>query len=369
MERGVNQLERVFNFSAGPSALPLSVLEKAQSEFCCYPGAGCSVMEMSHRSRSYKEIIEHTEKSLREVMNIPDDYAVLFLQGGATAQFSMSAVNLAKRGQKAAYTVTGVFAKNAFKEASRWVDAVKVTDSEDCNFARIPEITAEYLCGDYAYLHITGNNTAAGTMYKSVPEHGNLPLVGDWSSAILGTEINVKDYAVIYAGAQKNMGCAGVTVAIVKRDAVLPEIDSAIPSMMRYAEMDRTGSMLNTPPTFPIYMCGLVYDWVKEQGGVSELEKINTKKAQILYDVIDSSKIYTGLAEKDCRSIMNVTFKLPDEELTSDFLKMTEGRGLISLKGYRYFGGIRASIYNAMPIEGVEKLAQCMVDFEKGYRE
>lgn len=302
-------------------------------------------------------------------MNIPDDYAVLFLQGGATAQFSMAAVNFAEKGQKAAYTVTGVFAKKAFEEASRWVDAVKVTDGTESNFAKIPEIKAESLKGDFAYLHITGNNTAAGTMYKSAPEHGSLPLIGDWSSAILGTEIDVKDYALIYAGAQKNMGCAGVTVAIVKRDAVLSEIDSVVPGMMRYAEMDRTGSMFNTPPTYPIYMCGLVCDWVKEQGGVSELQKINTKKAQILYDIIDSSKIYKGLAEKDCRSIMNVTFKLPDEELTSAFIKMSEGRGLISLKGYRYFGGIRASIYNAMPIEGVEKLAQCMADFEKGYRE
>ena len=358
-------MERLFNFSAGPAALPLSVLEEAQRDLLCYPGAGCSVMEMSHRSRPYEEIIEETEATLRRIMNIPDDYAVVFCQGGATMQFSMAAMNYARQGQKAAHAVNGVFSKKAFEEASRWCDAYKIVDTK----TSVPEITNDMILPGTAYLHITGNNTTSGTMYHKLPEHGNTPLIGDWTSGILGTEINVKDYDLIYAGAQKNMGPAGVAVAIFKRGSVLPDIDPIVPSLLRYEEMDRTGSMLNTPPTFAIYMCGLVYKWVEEQGGVSELEKLNIKKSQILYDVIDSSKLYKGIADKDCRSIMNVTFTLPDDETTNAFLNMAKNRGMISLAGYRSVGGIRASIYNGMPIEGVECLAQCMIDFEKGYRE
>ena len=363
---GVKKLmERLFNFSAGPAALPLSVLEEAQRDLLCYPGAGCSVMEMSHRSRPYEEIIEETEATLRRIMNIPDDYAVVFCQGGATMQFSMAAMNYARQGQKAAHAVNGVFSKKAFEEASRWCDAYKITDTK----TSVPEITEDMILPGTAYLHITGNNTTSGTMYRKLPEHGNTPLIGDWTSGILGTEIDVRDYSLVYAGAQKNMGPAGVAVAIFKRGSVLPDIDPVVPSLLRYETMDKTDSMLNTPPTFAIYMCGLVYKWVEEQGGVSELQKLNEKKSQILYDVIDSSKLYKGIAEKNCRSIMNVTFTLPDEENTNAFLEMAKKRGMISLAGYRSVGGIRASIYNGMPIEGVECLAECMVDFEKGYRE
>ncbi len=358
-------MERVFNFSAGPAALPLPVLKQAQRDLVCYPGAGCSVMEMSHRSRPFEEIMEKTEETLRRIMNIPDDYAVVFCQGGATMQFSMAAMNFARRGQKAAHAVNGVFSKKAFEEASRWCDAYKIVDT----VGTLPEITNDMILPDTAYLHITGNNTTCGTMYRKLPEHGNTPLIGDWTSGILGTVINVEDYDLIYAGAQKNMGPAGVAVAIVKRSSILKDIDPVVPSLLRYETMDKTGSMLNTPPTFAIYMCGLVYDWVEKQGGVAELEKINTKKSQILYDVIDSSNLYKGIADKDCRSVMNVTFTLPDDETTKAFLDMAKGRGMISLAGYRSVGGIRASIYNGMPIEGVETLAQCMVDFEKGYRE
>lgn len=358
-------MERLYNFSAGPAALPLPVLEQAQRDLVCYPGAGCSVMEMSHRSKPYMEIIENTEATLRRIMNIPDDYAVVFCQGGATLQFSMAAMNFARRGQKAAHAVNGVFSRKAFEEASRWCDAYKIVDT----VSTLPEITEDMILPGTAYLHITGNNTTSGTMYRKVPEHGKTPLIGDWTSGILGTVINIEDYDLIYAGAQKNMGPSGVAVAIVKRSSLPDDIDPVVPSLLRYDVMDETGSMLNTPPTFAIYMCGLVYDWVEKQGGVAELEKINTKKAQMLYDVIDGSGLYKGLAAKDCRSIMNVTFTLPDDESTKAFLKMAEGRGMISLAGFPSVGGIRASIYNGMPIEGVECLAQCMVDFEKGYRE
>lgn len=357
-------MERLFNFSAGPAALPLSVLEQAQKDLLCYPGAGCSVMEMSHRSRPFIKIMEETEATLRRIMDIPDDYAVVFCQGGATMQFSMAAMNFARKGQKAAHAVNGVFSQRAFAEASRWCDAYKIVDTE----GTIPEITEDMILPETAYLHITGNNTTCGTMYRKLPEHGNTPLLGDWTSGILGTVINVRDYDLVYAGAQKNMGPAGVAVAIFKRDSVLKDIDPIVPSLLRYEAMDQTGSMLNTPPTFAIYMCGLVYKWVEEQGGVSELEKLNEKKSQILYDIIDSSKIYKGIAEKDCRSIMNVTFELPDDESTAAFLEMAESRGMINLAGFPSIGGIRASIYNGMPVEGIERLARCMVDFEKGYR-
>lgn len=357
-------MERLFNFSAGPAALPLSVLEQAQKDLLCYPGAGCSVMEMSHRSRPFIKIMEETEATLRRIMDIPDDYAVVFCQGGATMQFSMAAMNFARKGQKAAHAVNGVFSQRAFAEASRWCDAYKIVDTE----GTIPEITEDMILPETAYLHITGNNTTCGTMYRKLPEHGNTPLLGDWTSGILGTVINVRDYDLVYAGAQKNMGPAGVAVAIFKRDSVLKDIDPIVPSLLRYEAMDQTGSMLNTPPTFAIYMCGLVYKWVEEQGGVSELEKLNEKKSQILYDIIDSSKIYKGIAEKDCRSIMNVTFELPDDESTAAFLEMAESRGMINLAGFPSIGGIRASIYNGMPVEGIERLARCMVDFENGYR-
>ena len=357
-------MERVFNFSAGPAALPLPVLEEAQRDLCCYPGAGCSVMEMSHRSKPFEAILEETEATLRRIMNIPEDYAVVFCQGGATLQFSMAAMNFACRGQKAAHAVTGVFSQKAFEEASRWCNAYKVTDT----IGTLPEITSDMLLPGTAYLHITGNNTTCGTTYKKAPEHGNVPLIGDWTSGILGVEINVSDYDLIYAGAQKNMGPSGVAVAIFKRDSILKDIDPVVPSLLRYEVMDKTNSMLNTPPTFAIYMCGLVYKWVENQGGVAELEKLNWKKANILYDILDGSKIYKGIAAKDCRSPMNVSFTLPDDEMTSDFIKMAEGRGMISLAGFPALGGIRASIYNGMPIEGVEKLAQCMLDFEKGIR-
>ena len=361
-------MERVYNFSAGPSMLPLEVLERAQKELVNCGDTGCSVMEMSHRSPMYEKIIYGAEASLRELMAIPDDYAVLFLQGGASLQFSMVPMNLAKRGQKTCYAVTGQFATKAYKEAQRWTDAVKVTDSSAVNFTEIPAIDEASLPGDAAYLHITGNNTIYGTHYEKAPATGGLPLVADWSSAILGQEINVPDYALIYAGAQKNMSCAGLTVVIVDRKYITSELDALVPSMLRYDLMAKNDSMYNTPPCYAIYIAGLVYDWVKEQGGVSELERVNRRKAALLYDYLDSSEMFTSPVRACDRSIMNVTFTLPDEELTKQFLAMTSERGMINLKGHRSVGGCRASIYNAMPLAGVEKLIDAMSDFEKGKR-
>ena len=355
-------MERVFNFSAGPSMLPLPVLEKAQAELCSYEHSGMSVMEMSHRSRIYMDIYHHAESALRDVLEIPDSYAVLFLQGGATLQFSMISMNLAPRGATALYAVTGVFAKKAAAEGARWVNAVKVTDCGSEGF--IPDLPAD-LPEDAVYLHITGNNTAYGTMYTSTPEHGKVPLVADWSSGILGSRIPVQDYDLIYAGAQKNMGIAGVTVVILKKELLERETDPLLPDLMNYRSLAKAESMINTPSTYGIYLLGLVCDWLKDLGGVDAMEAINRKKAGMLYDILDHSSLYQGFARRDSRSLTNVTFTLRQSELTESFLKGTESLGLIGLKGYRSIGGIRASIYNGMPVEGVETLADYMRRFEQ----
>ncbi len=358
-------MDRVYNFSAGPSMLPLPVLEQAQRDLVCYPGAGCSVMEMSHRSHAYEAIIGRAEETLRKLMQIPEDYAVLFLQGGASLQFSMVPMNLAKRGQTADYAVTGVFAKKAFAEAKRWCCANAVSDGSLSGYTTIPELTPDKLSPDACYLHITGNNTIYGTAYRTEPETNGIPLVADWSSAILGRVIDVRKYTLIYAGAQKNMGIAGVTVVILKKSAIPDEVDPVVPSMLQYKVMAETESMYNTPPAFAIYVAGLVYQWALDQGGVPALEKHNAEKAAILYSALDESKLFRPVAAKEFRSDMNVTFTLPDEKLTADFLRMAEERGLINIKGHRAVGGCRASIYNAMPTEGVVKLVECMRDFEK----
>jgi phosphoserine aminotransferase len=358
-------MDRVYNFSAGPSMLPLPVLEQAQRDLVCYPGAGCSVMEMSHRSHAYEAIIARAEETLRKLMQIPEDYAVLFLQGGASLQFSMVPMNLVKRGGTADYAVTGVFAKKAFAEAKRWCCANAVSDGSLSGYTTIPDLTPDMLSPDASYLHITGNNTIYGTAYRTEPETNGIPLVADWSSAILSRVIDVNKYTLIYAGAQKNMGIAGVTVVIVKKSAIPDEIDSVVPSMLQYKVMAETGSMYNTPPAFAIYVAGLVFQWVLDQGGVPALEKHNAEKAAILYSALDESKLFRPVAAKEFRSNMNVTFTLPDEKLTADFLRMAEERGLINIKGHRAVGGCRASIYNAMPTEGVVKLVECMRDFEK----
>lgn len=362
-------MERVYNFSAGPSMLPLPVLEKVKDELVCYPGAGCSVMEMSHRSRSFEEIIARAEQTLRRVLRIPDDYAVLFLQGGASLQFSMVPMNLAQRGDTADYAVTGQFASKAFAEGKRWCSAVQVSSSKDATYSYIPKITPDMLTKGAKYLHITGNNTIFGSCYNALPQTGDVPLVCDWSSAILGKEFDVTKFALVYAGAQKNMGPAGLTVVILKKELLENPVDPVVPSMLNYKTMAEAGSMYNTPPCFAIYVAGLVFDWVEAQGGVAALEKRNREKAALLYDYIDASAMFSNPVAKEDRSIMNVTFTLPDEDRTKEFLAMTQKRGMINLKGHRSVGGCRASIYNAMPREGVETLVQCMRDFEKGIRE
>ena len=362
-------MNRVLNFSAGPSMLPLEVLEEAQRDLVDYKGCGGSVMEMSHRSKYFAPIIADAEASLRRIMNISDDYCVLFLQGGASLQFSMIPMNLAKRGEKAAYVVTGQFAGKAFDEGARWCDAVCLANGKENGFTAIPRINAADVPQDARFLHITVNNTIYGTMWSELPETGSVPIVGDLSSVALGREYDINRFGLAYMGAQKNMGIAGLTVVIVRKELVTGELDEVVPSMLRYDLMAKNGSMYNTPPAFAIYMAGLMFNWVEAQGGVAEMERRNKEKAALLYSVLDESKLFAPRAEKDSRSITNVTFTLPTPELTADFVRMAEGRGMINVKGHRLTGGCRASIYNGMPMTGVEKLAECMRDFERGLRE
>ena len=363
--------DRVYNFSAGPSQLPLPVLEQAQKDLLCYPGTGTSVLEMSHRSKAFDDIIVEAEASLRRLMDIPDDYAVLFLQGGATLQFSMVAMNLARQGDTMAFIKSGQFSSKAMQEGARWGNAVCVASSEDKNYSYIPKIDPASFPKDARFLHFTGNNTVFGTTFWELPQipaavggAAETRLVGDWSSSILGMDIDVKKHDLIYAGAQKNIGPAGVTVVILKKDILDEPVDPLLPVMLRYKAMSDGRSMHNTPPCFAIYVSGLVFRWVEEQGGVAAMEKINREKAGLLYDFIDGSDFYTGLAEPGSRSIMNVTFKLPSEELDAEFIALCASRGMINLKGYRTVGGCRASIYNGMPIEGVKKLVDTMKEFE-----
>lgn len=361
--------DRAYNFSAGPSMMPEEVLKEAQRDLLCYPNSGCSVMEMSHRSKSFEEIIANAENNLREIMNIPENYAVLFLQGGATQQFYEVCCNLANTGDITNYVVTGNFAKKALEEAKRRTNAIEIASSKDRNFTYIPKISDDMISPDAKYLHITGNNTIYGTAYKKAPNHGNALLVADWSSAILGQNINVSDYDVIYAGAQKNMGVAGLAVTIIKKDLIGKIDDPSVPVMMQYKPFFENSSMYNTPPCWSIYMAGLMFKWVKNMGGVNVMEERNIKKSSLLYDAIDNSKIFNCPVETNDRSIMNVVFTLPTEEDTKAFLELAKKRNMINLKGHRSVGGIRASIYNGMPLSGITKLIETMHDFEKGVRE
>ena len=357
-------MERVYNFSAGPSQMPEEVLLKAQKDLLSYKETGTSVMEMSHRSPAFQEIIDGAKESLKSLMNVPDDYDILFLQGGASLQFSMIPMNLLKRGEKCAYAVTGNFAGKAAEEAMRWGDVKIVASSKEDNFTYIPEITSDMVPQDAKYLHITGNNTIFGTTYYQTPKAGSVPLVADWSSAILGKEVNVTDYELIYAGAQKNMGPAGLTVVIIKKDLLNNEIDNLVPTMLQYKVHADKGSMYNTPPCWSIYMASLMFDWVKEQGGVKEMERRNCEKAKLLYDYIDNSSLFNNNVREKDRSIMNATFVLPSQEQTGAFVKFAASKGLVNVKGHKLVGGCRASIYNGMPLSGVEKLIAVMKEFE-----
>ena len=356
-------MERVFNFSAGPSALPEAVLRKAQTDLLNYRSAGMSVMEMSHRSKDYMAIIQAAESSLRELMHIPENYKVLFLQGGASMQFAMVPLNLMNKNKKADYVLTGVWAKKAFKEAARYGEVNVVASSEDKTFSYIPQLDASKFDADADYFHITTNNTIYGTRYSQLPETGIVPLVADMSSDILSKNYDVSKFGLIYAGAQKNLGAAGVTVVIIKEDLAGNAMEFA-PTMLKYQTHIENESMFNTPPTFGIYICKLVFDWLKEMGGVDAIEKINIDKAKILYDYLDESSLFSGTAEAADRSVMNVPFVTTSDELNDKFIKEATAAGFVQLKGHRSVGGMRASMYNAMPLEGVKQLVAFMKKFE-----
>jgi len=354
---------RIYNFSAGPSMLPLPVLERAGSEITNYGGTGMSVMEMSHRSKDYLKIFNATKDKLRSVLNIPEEYEILFLQGGATTQFAMVPFNLMGITGKADYAITGNFSNNAYKEACKFGTCNIAVSTADCNHVRIPTQDEIKLDPEASYFHYCANNTIFGTEWKYIPETGNVPLVCDMSSNILSKPIDVAKYGIIYAGAQKNMAPAGVTVVIIRKDLAGHEMPMT-PVMLSYAAQIKGDSMHNTPPAYNIYVLGLVLDWLIELGGVEEMEKIKSKKAKILYDVLDSSKMFEGAAQPEARSDMNVTFRTASKDLDAKFIAEAAENGLVTLAGHRLVGGMRASIYNAMPVEGVEKLADFMRKFE-----
>lgn len=357
-------MNRVYNFSAGPSMLPIEVLEKASKEMTNYNNTGMSVMEMSHRSAAYQDIIDTAEKTLREIMNIPDNYKVLFLQGGASTQFAMIPLNLLTGSKKANYVNTGAWSKKAIAEAKKYGEVNVVASSEDKTFTYIPELDKETFTKDADYFHITSNNTIYGTKFNELPDVGDVPIVADMSSNILSEEVDVSKYGVIYAGAQKNMGPAGVTVVIIRED-LIGDPQDITPTMLKYKTHSDKGSMFNTPPTYSIYVAGMVFEWIKELGGIGAIQKRNEEKAKLIYDYLDSSKLFKGTVAQKDRSLMNIPFVLPTDELNAEFIKEAADRGMVNLKGHRTVGGMRASIYNAMPVEGVKKLVDFMKEFEE----
>ena len=354
---------RVYNFSPGPSMLPLPVLERAAREMCDYNGTGMSVMEMSHRGKPFMQIMENTKNLLRELMNIPDDYEVLFVQGGASMQFAMIPLNLMTTGA-ATYIDSGNFAHNALVEAQRYGRVDVLASSKADTYAYIPDYDVADIAKDSSYLYITTNNTIFGTRYTELPKVKDIPLVADMSSNILSQPYDVTDFGLIYAGVQKNMGPAGMAVVIVRKD-LIGKAGANVPKMLNFQTYADNDSMFNTPPAYTIYMTGLVLEWLKEQGGVEGIYKQNVEKAQILYDYLDQSEKFRPLAKKEHRSLMNVTFVSPDAETDARFVAEAAKAGLQTLKGHRIAGGMRASIYNAMPKEGVEALVNFMADFEK----
>ena len=356
--------DRIFNFSAGPSMLPLSALEQASREMMNYGGSGMSVMEMSHRSKAFQKIFDDTQAKLRKLMNVPGNYKILFLQGGASAQFSMVPMNLIGKTGKADYAVTGNFASIAYKEAKKYGEIHLAASSEDQDFTYIPTQDQLLLSPDASYFYYCANNTIYGTEWQYVPETGDVPLVCDMSSDILSRQVDVSKYGIIFAGAQKNMAPAGLTVVIIREDLAGKELPYT-PLMMNYQTMIEKDSMYNTPPCWCIYMLGLTLNWLEEQGGIEGMEKIKHQKAQLLYDAIDNSRLFTAPAKIGSRSDMNVTFRSVSEELNAKFVAESTAAGFSNLKGHRKVGGMRASIYNAMPMEGVEKLCDFIREFDK----
>ena len=356
--------DRVFNFSAGPGVLAEQVLQKAQDEIFNYHGTGMSIMEMSHRSSSYQSVFDHVKAQLKKLMHVPDNYEILFLQGGASTQFSMIPLNLMGITGKADYAVTGNFSSIAYKEAGKCGEAKCVYDGSQNGFTKIPSQDELQLSKEASYFHYCANNTIYGTAWNYVPETGDVPIVCDMSSEITSHVVDISRYGLIYAGAQKNMAPAGVTVVIIRKDLAGKQMENT-PYMLNYQTMIDKDSMLNTPPCWCIYMLGLTLEWLEEQGGVEAMEKIKHAKAQMIYDVIDDSSLYIGHAQKEARSDMNITFRTGNPETDAAFIKEAAAQGLVSLKGHRITGGMRASIYNAMPMEGVEKLRDLMIDFER----
>ena len=356
-------MARVYNFSAGPAVLPEEVLQEAADEMLDYRGTGMSVMEMSHRSKAYDTIIKEAEADLRELMNIPDNYKVLFLQGGASQQFAMIPMNLMKN-RVADYIVTGQWAKKAYQEASLYGKANKIASSEDKTFSYIPDCSDLPISEDADYVYICENNTIYGTKFKTLPNTKGKPLVADVSSCFLSEPVDVTKYGVIYGGVQKNIGPAGVVIVIIHEDLITEDVLPGTPTMLRYKIHADADSLYNTPPAYGIYICGKVFKWLKKMGGLEAMKERNEKKAKILYDYLDESKLFKGTVRKEDRSLMNVPFITGNEELDAKFVKEAKEAGFENLKGHRTVGGMRASIYNAMPIEGVEKLVEFMKKFE-----
>ena len=357
-------MARVYNFSAGPAVLPEEVLKEAADEMLDYKGTGMSVMEMSHRSKAYQAIIDEAEADLRELMNIPDNYKVLFLQGGASQQFAMIPMNLMKN-KVADYIVTGQWAKNAYQEAQIYGKANKIASSEDKTFSYIPDCSDLPISEDADYVYICENNTIYGTKFKTLPNTKGKTLVADVSSCFLSEPVDVTKYGVIYGGVQKNIGPAGVVIVIIREDLITEDTLPGTPTMLKYKIHADNGSMYNTPPAYGIYICGKVFKWIKKMGGLQAMKERNEAKAKVLYDFLDESKLFKGTVRKEDRSLMNVPFVTGNEELDAKFVKEATAAGFVNLKGHRTVGGMRASIYNAMPIEGVQKLVEFMKKFEE----
>lgn len=361
-------MKRCFNFSAGPAVLPEDILLEAQEEMLNYRGSGMSVMEMSHRSNAYLDIYKETVNDCIDLLNIPENYSVLFIQGGATMQFAMVPMNLMKNG-KADYIVTGMFSKKAYEEGKIFGDAIAVASGKNDNFQTIPDCSNLDIREDSDYVHICENNTIYGTKFKELPNTKGKPLVSDMSSCFLSEPIDVSKYGLIYAGVQKNVGPAGMAIVIIRNDLISEETLAKTPTMLKYKTYADNESMYNTPNTYAIYMCGKMFKWLKKQGGLEAMKQRNEEKAQLLYDFIDNSKLFKNSVNKKDRSVMNVTFVTGNEELDNLFVKEAKKAGFENLKGHRAVGGMRASIYNAMPREGIVQLVEFMKEFEKNHGE
>ncbi|MNH90498.1 Phosphoserine aminotransferase [compost metagenome] len=357
--------KRAYNFNAGPAALPLEVLQKAQEELVEYQGIGMSIMEISHRSPHYEKVNQETQDLLKELFAIPEGYQVLFLQGGASTQFAMIPMNFLKPGKVGSYVMTGAWAEKALKEAQLFGETSVAASSEASKFMKIPDLSEIKIDPNAAYLHLTSNETIEGAQFQSYPDTGDVPLIADMSSDILCRPVDVSKFAMIYAGAQKNLGPSGVTVVIVKED-FLKDLPKNLPTMLRYEIQAKNNSLYNTPPVYSVYMVNLVLKWIKEQGGLAVIEQRNIEKTNLIYDTIDQSGgFYRGPVDKGSRSTMNITFRLQTEELENQFIKESEKQGFVGLKGHRSVGGLRASTYNAVPFEACKALADFMVDFQQ----